>query len=60
MLISKKYRILAACIPPYAYKALKVEDKIGTMIFGNVTVQELENGQIEIAAINLITSLQAL
>jgi uncharacterized protein (DUF302 family) len=28
----KKYRILGACNPPFAFKALQVEDKIGTML----------------------------
>ena len=37
----KKYTILGACIPAYAYKALQVEDKIGTMLPCNVVVQEL-------------------
>ena len=27
----KKYRILGACNPHFAYEALKAEDKIGTM-----------------------------
>lgn len=55
----KKYRILGACNAPFAHKALKAEDKVGTMLPCNVIVQELENGEIEVAAVNPIASMQA-
>tara|TARA_R110002050_G_scaffold200990_1_gene336058 strand:- start:5029 stop:5457 length:429 start_codon:yes stop_codon:yes gene_type:complete len=55
----KKYRILGACNPPYAYKALQAEDKIGTMLPCNVIVQEVEAGIIEVAAVNPMASMQA-
>ncbi len=55
----KKYRILGACNPPYAHKALQAEDKIGTMLPCNVIVQEVEAGVIEVAAINPMASMQA-
>lgn len=53
------YRILGACNAPFAYKALKAEDKIGTMLPCNVIVQEKEPGIIEVSAINPIISMQA-
>lgn len=53
------YRILGACNAPFAYKALKAEDKIGTMLPCNVIVQEKEMGIIEVSAINPIISMQA-
>ena len=56
----KKYRILGACNPPSAYKALQVEDKIGTMLPCNVVVIEKENGTTEIAAINPVASMMAI
>ena len=55
----KKYRILGACNPPFAYKALQAEDKIGTMLPCNVIVQEIEGGQVEVAAIDPVASMQA-
>ena len=55
----RKYRILGACNPPFAYKALQSEDKIGTMLPCNVIVQELSEGKVEIAAIDPIASMQA-
>lgn len=56
----KKYRILGACNPPFAYKALQLEDKIGTMLPCNVIVQEISAGVVEVAAIDPIASMQAI
>lgn len=53
------YRILGACNPPYAYKALQAENKIGTMLPCNVIVQEREKGKIEISAVDPMASMQA-
>lgn len=56
----RKYRILGACNPSKAYKAIQSEDKIGTMLPCNVIVQELENGKIEVSAINPVASMMAI
>jgi uncharacterized protein (DUF302 family) len=56
----RKYRILGACSPHYAYQALLKEDKIGTMLPCNVIVQELAEGKVEVAAIDPIASMQAI
>jgi uncharacterized protein (DUF302 family) len=56
----KKYLILGACNPPFAFKALQAEDKIGTMLPCNVIVQEIDDGKIEVAAIDPIMSMQAI
>jgi len=56
----KKYKILGACNPSFAYKALQAEDKIGIMLPCNVLVIEQEKNKIEIAAVNPIISMQAI
>ncbi|MCE5305785.1 MAG: DUF302 domain-containing protein [Chloroherpetonaceae bacterium] len=55
----RKYRILGACNPPFAHKALQAEDKIGIMLPCNVIVHELEDGKIEIAAVDPVASMMA-
>lgn len=55
----RKYTILGACNPPNAYKALQQEDKIGTMLPCNVILQELDDNQIEVAAVNPVASMMA-
>lgn len=55
----KRYTILGACNPPFAYKALQAEDKIGTMLPCNVLIIEQGQNKIEIAAVNPIASMQA-
>ncbi len=56
----KKYKILGACNPPYAYKALQAEDKIGTMLPCNVIVIEHAEGNVEVAAVDPIASMAAI
>lgn len=53
------YKILGACHPAYAYKALMAEDKIGTMLPCNVIVQEQKQGVIEVSAVDPVASMQA-
>jgi len=55
----RKYRILGACNPQYAYKALEAEDKIGTMLPCNVIVQEIAGVGVEITAVDPVASMQA-
>jgi uncharacterized protein (DUF302 family) len=55
----KKYRILGACNPGFAHKALLTEDKIGTMLPCNVIVEEHENGNVEISAVDPLASMEA-
>jgi len=56
----KKYKILGACNPGYAYKALMLEDKIGTMLPCNVVVIDQGNGKTEVSAVNPVASMMAI
>jgi uncharacterized protein (DUF302 family) len=48
----RNYRIMGACNPECAYKVLSLESHIGEMLPCNIVVQEHENGEIEISAVN--------
>ena len=54
------YRILGACNPALAYEALRLENKVGTMLPCNVVVRDAGNGQTEVAAIDPVASMQAI
>jgi len=49
----KKYTILGACNPAFAYKAIQKEDKVGIVLPCNVLVIEQNTNQIEIAIVNI-------
>lgn len=55
----RDYRILGACKPSMAWQALQAEDRIGTMLPCNVIVQRRESGDIEVAAVDPVASMQA-
>jgi uncharacterized protein (DUF302 family) len=54
------YRILGACNPTLAHEALMLENKVGTMLPCNVVIRDAGNGQIEVAAIDPVASMQAI
>ena len=56
----RRYIILGACNPAYAYKALQSEDKIGTMLPCNVIIQDLGKNVIEVSAIDPVASMMAI
>ena len=54
------YMILGACNPGMAYEALKLEPRAGAMLPCNVIVRELEDGAIEVSAIDPVASMTAI
>ena len=56
----RRYRILGACNPQMAYRALQAEDHIGTMLPCNVVVQERDAGTVEVSAVDPVASMQAI
>lgn len=56
----RRYKILGACNPAYAYKALTAEPNIGTMLPCNVIVQEHQKDKIEVSAVDPVASMMAI
>lgn len=55
----RKYKILGACNPPFAHKALQTEDKIGLLLPCNLIVQENKDGKVEASAVNPLVTMQS-
>ncbi len=54
----RPYLILGACNPQLTYRALQAEDKVATMLPCNIVVQQKEDGNIEVSAVDPVTSMQ--
>ncbi len=54
------YKILGACNPQFAYKAVQAEDKIGLMLPCNLILQEKSEGVVEVSAVDPVASMQAI
>ncbi|HED06787.1 MAG TPA: DUF302 domain-containing protein [Ignavibacteria bacterium] len=55
----KPYKILGACNPPFAYKALQAEEQIGLMLPCNVIVYVNNSGETVVAAVDPVASMKA-
>ncbi|BBP01072.1 DUF302 domain-containing protein [Sulfuriferula nivalis] len=56
----KRYKILGACNPSFAYEALTLENKIGVMLPCNVVVQEQIDGLVEVSTVDPMASMGAI
>lgn len=56
----KRYTILGACSPAFAYQALQLEDKIGTMLPCNFVVIDQGDGKTEVAAVHPVASMMGI
>jgi uncharacterized protein (DUF302 family) len=54
----RKYKILGACNPPFAHKALQIEENLGVLLPCNIAVQEKGNGEVQISFVNPMESMQ--
>lgn len=54
------YRILGACNPAFALRALQSEPRIGTMLPCNVILRELSANEVEVSAVDPVASMQAI
>jgi uncharacterized protein (DUF302 family) len=52
-----KYVILGACHPQHAYYAIQKERNIGVFLPCNLIVVELENGDIEVSAVDPVSAM---
>ncbi|GHA81471.1 DUF302 domain-containing protein [Pontibacter akesuensis] len=55
----RNYKILSACNPKLAHQAIQQEPNIGVMLPCNVLLQEHENGEVEVTAINPMETMAA-
>jgi uncharacterized protein (DUF302 family) len=53
----RNYKILGACNPQFAYQAISLESHLGVMLPCNVVIQEHENGEVEVSAVNHLENL---
>lgn len=53
-----KYRILGACNPQFAHRALGIENRLGVLLPCNVIVRETEEGQVEVATVDPVVAME--
>lgn len=56
----RKYVILGACNPPYAYQTLQTDLDVGLLLPCNVIVYETDDQKTYVSAINPVSALQVI
>lgn len=56
----RKYKILGACNPPFAFQALSAELDVGLLLPCNVVVYETNAGETAVGAINPVSMLKVI
>jgi uncharacterized protein (DUF302 family) len=54
----RNYKILGACNPSVAYKAIALESHIGILLPCNIVIQEHENGEVEVSALSSLENIE--
>lgn len=55
----RRYKIMGACNPAFAHKAISVEDNLGVLLPCNFVVQENKDGKTQISSVNPLVSMQS-
>lgn len=53
------YLILGACNPSMAHKAMQIEPRIGAMLPCNIIIRRIDEGEIEVSAVDPQASMEA-
>ena len=55
----RRYKIMGACNPAFAHKAISAEDNLGVLLPCNFVVQENKDGKTQISSVNPLVSMQS-
>lgn len=55
----RRYKIMGACNPSFAHKAISAEDNLGVLLPCNFVVQENKDGKTQISSVNPLVSMQS-
>jgi uncharacterized protein (DUF302 family) len=53
----RPYKILGACNPPLAHRALSANPEVGLLLPCNITLSEVEPGQVEVSLVDPLSML---